>query len=141
LDSITITPWIELDMVIRLIIAAVVGGIIGYERESAEKPAGLRTLILVCVGAALFTMASVSFGLMSDPSRIAAGIVVGVGFLGAGTIIHGRGGIVGLTTAAGIWVVAAVGMAVGAGLYLVAGVTTVIVVIALRLPRLPHSHR
>lgn len=131
-----LTPWTEVDMVIRLLIAAIIGGIMGFERERAEKPAGLRTNILVCVGAALFTIASLyGFGVLSDPARVAAGIVVGIGFLGAGTIIRRDGGVAGLTTAATIWVVAAIGLAVGSGLYLLGAVTAVVAFFALRFPR------
>ena len=137
-----LTPWMELDMVLRLIMAGVIGGVVGFEREQAEKPAGLRTLLLVCVGSALFTIGSLyGFGVLSDPSRVAAGIVAGIGFLGAGTIIRGDGAVVGITTAATIWSVAAIGLAVGAGLYLVAAVTGVVVLIALRFPSLPHHGR
>jgi putative Mg2+ transporter-C (MgtC) family protein len=134
-----LTPWAELDAVLRLLIAAVVGGIIGYEREHAGKAAGLRTLVLVCIGAALFTVASIyGFDEPSDPSRIAAGVVVGVGFLGAGTILHGEGGIVaGLTTAATIWTVAAIGLAIGSGLYSVGVATAIIILVALRFPKVP----
>lgn len=136
-----ITPWVELDMVLRLLMAAVIGGLVGYERERAEKPAGFRTHLLVCVGAALFTIASVyGFGPSSDPSRIAAGIVVGIGFLGAGTILRGEGAVIGLTTAATVWAVAAIGLALGAGLYFVAAVTALLALAALRFPRRPrHS--
>jgi len=128
---------IELEMVLRLLLAAALGAIIGYQRERAGKPAGLRTHILICVGAALFTVASAyGFGVGADPSRIAAGIVAGIGFLGAGAIIRGEGGIVeGLTTAATIWSVAAIGLATGAGLYIVAAVTTAVILIVLFLPR------
>ncbi|MEE8470147.1 MAG: MgtC/SapB family protein [Dehalococcoidia bacterium] len=134
-----LTPWDELDLVLRLLIAALLGGLIGYERERAEKPAGFRTHLLVCVGATLFTVASIhGFGVLgglgSDPSRVAAGIVVGIGFLGAGTILRGERGITGLTTAATIWAVSAIGLAVGAGLYLAAVVTAIILLIALRSP-------
>lgn len=128
---------VELQMVLRLLLAAGLGAAIGYQREKAGKPAGLRTHILICVGAALFTVASLyGFGLTADVSRVAAGVVVGVGFIGAGAIIHrGGGGIVaGLTTAATIWAVAAIGLAAGAGLYLVAGVTTAIALAVLFLP-------
>ncbi len=137
-----LTPWPLVDMMLRIFIAAVLGGIMGYEREHADKPAGLRTNILVCVGAALITIVSLyGFGFRSDPSRVAAGIVVGVGFLGAGTIIHRETGIViGLTTAATVWVVAAVGLAVGSGLYLIAIITAVIVFLALYLPGLKRWH-
>ena len=129
-----LTPWEELDMVLRLIMAALLGGIIGFEREHAEKPAGLRTLLLVCVGSALFTIASIyGFGSSADASRVAAGIVAGIGFLGAGTILRGDGVVIGITTAATIWTVAAIGLAIGAGLYLVGAVTAGIALVALRL--------
>ena len=127
---------IELEMVLRLIMATALGAIIGYQRERAAKPAGLRTHVLICVGAALFTIASLyGFGAAADPARIAAGIVAGIGFLAAGAIIRRDEGLVaGLTTAATIWVVAAIGLAVGAGLYLVSAVTTVLILIVLYLP-------
>ena len=99
------------------------GGIIGFERELAGKPAGLRTNILICIGAALLVDVSMRIGLVDghrvgDPGRIAAQIVSGVGFLGAGTIMQGQGVVTGLTSAATIWVVAAIGMTVGAGFYI-----------------------
>ena len=127
---------IEVDMILRLLLAAALGAVIGYQRERADKPAGLRTHILICEGSALFTVASLyGFGAVADPARIAAGIVAGIGFLGAGAIIHREGGLVGgLTTAATIWAVAAIGLAAGAGLYLASAVTTVIVLIVLLLP-------
>ncbi|HEY83063.1 MAG TPA: MgtC/SapB family protein [Dehalococcoidia bacterium] len=125
------------EMVLRLLLAAVLGAAIGYQRERAGKQAGLRTHILISVGAALFTLVSIfGFGDMSDPARIAAGVVVGVGFLGAGVILHREGGIVaGLTTAATIWTVAGIGLAVGAGLYLVSAVATALVLGVLVMPR------
>ena len=129
---------VELQMVIRLLAAAGLGAAIGYQREKAGKPAGLRTHVLIAVGAALFTVASVyGFGPAGDMSRVAAGVVAGIGFIGAGAIIHrGAGDIVGgLTTAATIWAVAAIGLAAGAGLYLVAGVTTGVTLVVLFLPR------
>ena len=127
---------IELEMVLRILMAAALGAIIGYQRERAGKSAGLRTVVLVCVGAALFTMASIyGFGAVADPSRVAAGIVIGIGFLGAGAIMRREGGhIEGLTTAATIWIMAAVGLATGAGLYIVSVVTTAIILIVLCLP-------
>jgi len=99
------------------------GGIIGFERELAGKPAGLRTNILICIGAALLMDVSTRVGLIDghrvgDPGRIAAQIVSGIGFLGAGTILQGQGTVTGLTSAATIWVVAAIGMTVGAGFYI-----------------------
>ena len=127
---------IELEMVLRLLLAAALGAAIGYQRERAHKPAGLRTHILISVGAALFTVTSVyGFGNAADPSRIAAGIVAGVGFIGAGAILHARQEIVaGLTTASTIWIVAAIGLAAGAGLYLISAVATAIALIVLFLP-------
>ena len=127
---------IELEMVLRILMAAALGAIIGYQRERAGKSAGLRTVVLVCVGAALFTMASIyGFSAVADPARVAAGIVIGIGFLGAGAIMRREGGhIEGLTTAATIWVMAAVGLATGAGLYLVSAVTTAVILIVLCLP-------
>ena len=126
----------EVEMVLRLLLAAALGAIIGYQRERAGKQAGLRTHILICVGAALFTIASIyGFGAAGDAARVAAGVVVGIGFLGAGAIIRGGEGIVaGLTTAATIWAVAGIGLAAGAGLYLVSAVTTALVLIVLFLP-------
>ena len=127
---------IELEMVLRLLLAAALGAAIGFQREKVGKPAGLRTAVLVCVGAALFTIASIyGFGTVADPSRVAAGIVVGVGFLGAGAIIRREGGVVGgLTTAATIWVAAAIGLAAGAGLYIISAVATGVILIVLLLP-------
>ena len=134
-----LTPWDEVDLGLRLFIAAIMGGIIGFEREHADKPAGLRTLLLVCTGSALFTIASLyGFGDKADAARVAAGIVAGIGFLGAGTIIRLEGGVIGITTAATIWAVAAIGLAIGAGLYLMGVITLVLVLIALRLPVAPH---
>lgn len=131
---------IQLEMVLRLLLATALGAIIGFQRERAGKSAGLRTLLLVCVGAALFTIASIyGFGTAADPSRIASGIVIGIGFLGAGTILRRGGAVVeGLTTAATIWSVAAIGLVAGAGLYILAAVTAAIVLIVLCLP---HSIR
>ena len=127
---------IEVEMVLRLLLAAALGAAIGYQRARAGKPAGVRDYTLISVGAALFTVASLyGFGAIADPSRIAAGIVAGIGFLGAGAIIRREEGVVaGLTTAATIWMVAAIGLAAGAGLYLVSAVTTGIALIVLFLP-------
>jgi len=110
----------------KLILAAVLGGIIGMEREIRDKPAGLRTNILICVGSTLFMSISTKVAEMlgGDPTRIAAQIISGIGFLGAGAVLHSHGFVLGLTTAATIWVVAGVGMALGSGLYLVAVFTT-----------------
>ncbi len=127
---------ILVEMVLRLLLAAALGAIIGYQRERSGKPAGLRTVVLVCVGAALFTIVSINgFSTTADPSRVAAGIVVGIGFLGAGAIMHREGGIVqGLTTAATIWVAASIGLAAGAGMYLIATAAAALILIVLLLP-------
>ena len=113
---------LRLDLLVKLGLAVLLGGIIGFERELSGKPAGLRTNILICIGAALLMDVSIRIGIadgrrIGDPGRIAAQIVSGVGFLGAGTIMQARGMVTGLTSAATIWVVAAIGMAVGAGFY------------------------
>jgi putative Mg2+ transporter-C (MgtC) family protein len=135
---------LQLDLLARLCLAVVLGGLIGLEREWAGKPAGLRTNILICLGSALFTEVSISTAFLAnaaneaqqapfraDPARIAANIVTGVGFLGGGAILRGGTGITGLTTAATIWVVSAVGMAVGAGAYVTAIGTTALVLFIL----------
>ena len=126
-----------MEMILRLLLATALGAVIGYQRERAKKSAGLRTHVLICVGAALFTITSIyGFGAGDDTARVAAGVVAGVGFLGAGAIIRGGEGIVaGLTTAATIWAVAGIGLAAGAGLYLVSAVTTAIVLVVLLIPR------
>jgi putative Mg2+ transporter-C (MgtC) family protein len=123
----------EVALAARLIVAAVLGAMIGLERELHDHPAGMRTHLLVSVGAATFTILSIeAFAAPgADPARIAAQIVTGIGFLGAGAIIQDRGAIKGLTTAASLWAVAAVGMAAGAAAWGVAVATTIIVVISL----------
>ena len=128
---------IEIEMILRLLLAAALGAIIGYQRERAGKAAGLRTHVLICMGAALFTVASIyGFGAATDPARIAAGVVVGIGFLGGGVIMRRveEGIVAGLTTAATIWAVAGIGLAAGAGLYLVSAVAAAIMLIVLLLP-------
>jgi len=127
----------EVEMILRLLLAAALGAVIGYQRERAGKQAGLRTHILISVGAALFALISIfGFGSASDPARIASGVVVGVGFLGAGVILHREGGIVaGLTTAATIWAVAGIGLAAGAGMYLVSAVAAALILGVLVMPR------
>jgi putative Mg2+ transporter-C (MgtC) family protein len=123
-----------LDLTLRLLLAAGLGAAIGLERELHRKPAGLRTNILIAVGAALFTTLSVHLaGVGGTPDRIAAQIVTGVGFLGAGAILHSGVTVQGMTTAATIWVNAAVGMAVGAGEYVMAAVATGITLVVLAL--------
>ncbi len=128
----TLVRDLRLDLLLHLVLAVILGGSIGLERELKQKAAGLRTNILICAGAALFTELSLTMTVeFGDPSRIAAQIVTGVGFLGAGAIIHGRGTVTGLTTAATMWLVAAIGMAVGFGALLEATGTTLLVVLVL----------
>jgi len=116
----------------RLVLAAILGGIIGLERQLRHKPAGLRTNLFICFGAAMFTVLSKQLaGVESDSARIAAQIIPGIGFIGAGSILHARASVTGLTTAATLFVVASVGMAAGGGLYLTACFATLIILIAL----------
>ncbi len=132
--------WAEIAL--RLVLAAVFGAVIGLERERKNWVAGLRTHMLVCVGSALAMMVS-SFGFMDilgtpnvtlDPSRVAAQVISGIGFLGAGTILFLRQGVVrGLTTAAGLWTVASIGLATGGGMYFAAAAATVLAVTILWL--------
>ena len=118
----------------RLLMASAMGGAIGLEREWRHKDSGLRTNILICMGAALFTIMSVVIAGEDSPNRgqIAANIVQGIGFLGAGLILHTKNRVLGLTSAATVFVVAAIGMTCGAGLYLVAGFSTLLVLLALQ---------
>lgn len=126
--------------IIRLILAVILGGMIGYERELRSKEAGLRTHILVALGAALVMMVSqygffavIQTNVRVDPSRIAAQVVSGIGFIGAGVIFKEQGTIKGLSTAAGLWGVAAIGLAVGSGLYSLAIAATIIVLVVFEL--------
>jgi len=121
-----------IQLMLRLLIAAGLGGAIGLEREIHQKPAGLRTNILIAVGSALFTALSIQIAQAGGtPDRISAQIVTGIGFLGAGAILRSEHHVQGMTTAATIWVNSAVGMAAGAGEFLMATVTTVITLIVL----------
>lgn len=135
----------RLELFLELSLATVFGGAIGLERELGGKPAGLRTNILICIGSVLYTKLSIALATGSaDPTRVTAQIVTGVGFIGAGTILHARGAVVGLTSAATIWVVAAIGVALGGGLYLEAAGTTLLVLLVLqglgRVERLVERH-
>ncbi len=129
----------ELEAVVRLSLSFLLGAVLGLERETHDRPAGLRTFILVSVGSTLVMIVSMTLRDLYpatagvDPGRIAAQVVTGIGFLGAGTIMREGPFIRGLTTAAGLWVVSAIGLAVGAGFYLVAVATTGLVMIALTL--------
>lgn len=125
----------ELQLAARLVVGLVLGAVIGFERELHRQPAGFRTHSLVALGAALFTIVSAYgfAGEMVDPTRIAAQIVTGIGFIGAGTILQHRGNVRGLTTAASLWSVAAIGMAAGAGLLAMAVIGTVLILVVLAL--------
>lgn len=142
--SVDVGAWLSLsgasrmDLLLRLLLAIGLGGAIGLEREISDKPAGFRTNILICLGAALFTEMSILIATVGavppgsgDPTRIAAQIVSGMGFLGAGTILQARGNVRGLTTAATLWTVAAIGMAVGAGAHIMAIGATILVIVVL----------
>lgn len=121
------------EMIFRLLLAVALGGLIGFERELTHRPAGLRTHMLVSLGAALFTVVSVSF--TQDPARVAAGIVTGIGFLGAGSIIALRGHVQGITTAATLWVVASIGLGIGIGEYMLSIIGAVLVFAILQIKR------
>ncbi|MER2138836.1 MAG: MgtC/SapB family protein [Succiniclasticum sp.] len=131
------TNTIHDDMILRLLVAAVLGGIVGMERGSGDRPAGFRTHILVCAGSALIMLVSMygfegfadvplKYPNNRDSARIAAQVVSGIGFLGAGTILHEGITVRGLTTAASLWMISAIGLATGAGMYLVSIVATII---------------
>ncbi len=125
----------EINLALRLTVGLVLGAIIGFERELHRQPAGFRTHSLVSLGAAIFTVVS-AFGFsgpLVDPTRIAAQIVSGIGFIGAGTILQYRGHIRGLTTAASLWSVAAIGTAAGAGLFVLAMTGTVLILVVLSI--------
>ncbi|HQN05552.1 MAG TPA: MgtC/SapB family protein [Anaerolineaceae bacterium] len=119
--------------VIKILLAVLAGGLIGIERELRDKAAGFRTLIFISVGACLFTILSAKLASGSDPTRIASNIVTGVGFLGAGVILRDGARVIGLTTAATIWLTAAVGMGIGGGQYLIAGVVVLAAMVVLWL--------
>jgi putative Mg2+ transporter-C (MgtC) family protein len=126
----------DLTVILNLLLAFLLGGMIGWLREKEGKIAGLRTHILVCVGSALFMVLSgemMSKSGIADPGRIAAGVVTGIGFIGAGCILQGRDHIRGITTAASIWITAAIGIAAGTGHYVGAIAATVLTLVTLRL--------
>ncbi|HXE72220.1 MAG TPA: MgtC/SapB family protein [Candidatus Nitrosotenuis sp.] len=128
-------PYWDLELFVRLLVATLLGGVVGLERERLHRAAGLRTHVLVSVGSALFTLVSLygfrEVGKINDPARVAAQIVSGIGFLGAGTIMRQGATVRGLTTAASLWVVAGIGMAAGAGYYAGAIFTTLLAILAL----------
>ena len=125
----------QLDIALRLSVGLLLGAVVGFERELHSQPAGFRTHSVVALGSAIFTVVSgfAFTGIGADPTRIAAQIVSGIGFIGAGTILHSRGQIRGLTTAASLWAVAGIGMAAGAALYGVAVIGTVLMIVILSL--------
>jgi putative Mg2+ transporter-C (MgtC) family protein len=125
-------PWV---VIVLVLAAAICGSIVGMERKSRRKPVGMRTITLICMGSAIFTIVSVFISRAegADPGRIAAQVVTGIGFLGAGTILHSQERVRGLTTAATIWVVAAIGVLIGAGYAVPAIMLSVFVVGLLRL--------
>lgn len=125
---------LTIENLIKIFISIGLGALIGFERELKGRPAGLRTHMLVSLGATLFTIASFSFNI--DPARIAAGIVAGIGFLGAGSIIAHGGAIRGITSAATLWVVAGVGLCVGIGYYAIAIIAGISIFAILQLGRL-----
>jgi putative Mg2+ transporter-C (MgtC) family protein len=129
-----------IEVVLKLVLAIALGGLIGLEREASQKPAGFRTNILVCVGSAMMMMLSVMIiqtkgGTTDTLVRMAAGVITGIGFLGAGTILHARGTIAGLTTASTIWLVAGLGLVIGAGFYVPALIFTALTIATLVLFR------
>jgi putative Mg2+ transporter-C (MgtC) family protein len=123
-----------IEVVIRLVVACLMGGLIGWDREKSDKPAGLRTHMLVALGSASFTLLGFEVGAHLapksgegfDPTRVLQGVIGGIGFLGAGAIIQNHGHVSGLTTAASVWVAGALGTAAGVGAYVLAGITTVL---------------
>ena len=143
--SVTALELTPTSAILRIFLSLVLGACVGIERKTKGQMAGLRTFSLISMGACIAMMLSIyvcqeTSGLQrADPSRIAAQVISGIGFLGAGTIIQMKGSVRGLTTAAGIWIIATVGMAVGCGLYLVATVATVMVLLVLTL--LEHLER
>ncbi len=122
----------SLEIILRLVVATILGAVVGIERELTRRPAGLRTHMLVSLGSASFTTLSI-FYFQIDPARIAASIVTGIGFIGAGSIIASRGHISGVTTAASLWTVAGVGLAAGVGAYMIAAVVAILVFIILQV--------
>ena len=131
----------QAEFVLRIIIATILGAIIGIERERSHKPAGLRTHMFVCLGSCLFTISSFfllpeNVGDSADVTRIAAGVVAGISFIGAGSIIALRGDVKGLTTAASLWVIAAIGLMIGLGNYLLPIIATLISFLILRFDRI-----
>jgi putative Mg2+ transporter-C (MgtC) family protein len=138
-----LNEWVVL---FRLVLASLLSGVVGFERELHGRAAGLRTHILLCVGSTLVMLTSIHIfevyngRVPCDPARIAAGVVTGIGFLGAGTIMHSKASVKGLTTATSLWVVAGLGLAVGSGMYFAAVATTAVTIVTLFLfSRVEHA--
>lgn len=123
----------EFETLMRFLLAALWGGIVGIEREYRSKSAGFRTMIMISIGACFFTIMSVQIGVGNNPDRIASNIVTGIGFLGAGVIFRGQNRVNGITTAATIWAVAAVGMGIGAGYYLASAAASILILLVLAI--------
>ena len=124
------------EQTLKLILAVILGGLVGLERERSHKPAGLRTHMLVCLGSTLLAVISINY-FTEDYARIIAGIITGMGFIGAGsTIAQGNRGIHGLTTAASLWAVTAIGIAVGVGWYVIASITAILTILILFMGKL-----
>ena len=130
-----VADTIPFELIVRLIAASLLGAVVGFERQIAHKPAGLRTHMLVSLGASLFTVLSIT-GFESDYERIASGIVTGIGFIGAGTIIAARGQVHGITTAASLWTAAGIGLATGSGSYILAVAAAALVFCILQFKRI-----
>lgn len=137
------------EVLVRLIIAIAIGGVIGWDRQRSDKPAGLRTHMLVALGSASFTLLGFEVGAHLsprtgegfDPTRVLQGVIGGIGFLGAGAIIQNRGQVSGITTAASVWVSGALGAAAGVGAFVLAGISTVLALLILVIARLEGGRR
>ncbi len=128
------------EIFLRLVLSVVAGGLIGLEREIVHRPAGIRTHMLVCLGSALFVLVTIET-LPNEAARIIAGIATGIGFLGAGTIFKAKSEVHGLTTAASIWAVSAVGLAIGLGYYLMMVIAVILILIILQLNKMEFFRR
>jgi putative Mg2+ transporter-C (MgtC) family protein len=140
-----LAAYLQLELLFRILVAFLLGGVLGFERERVRRPAGLRTHMLVAAGSSAFTVASIygfaGHGTVQDAGRVAAQIVTGIGFLGAGTIFRTPNTVRGLTTAASIWLVAAIGMLIGTGMYVIGIFATLLGLYALRWLKTPERRR
>ena len=125
----------EIEIFLRLVFSVIIGGLVGLEREVVHKPAGIRTHMLVCLGSALFALATLET-LPEETAKVMAAVATGISFLGAGTIFKSKSAVHGLTTAASIWVVAAIGLSIGVGLYLISLITAILTLLVLNLDRI-----